>query len=933
MKTRTSVILLALAVLGLVAVQPARAGTLYWDTNGTTAGTATSSTGTWGTNNYWSTSSDGTIATGAWTAGETAVFAAGINGTGYYTVTVSGTQDIGGLTFEEGTVTISGGTALRLVSNAIVDVASGRTAGVSTVISENTAGRTLTKTGAGTLTLSGVNTYTGATTISAGTLRVGADANLGNANSLVFDGGTLQVTGTTLTSYASGLIGTHAVTLTAAKTVGLDINNASNTFTVSQVLNQTTGGLTKAGPGTLILSGANTYTGNTAVNQGFLQLSPSGAITMLVNTISQSVGAAANFNPGSGVIQTTTGTNGIIGGWATYGTNDWAIGSPDGTTLTTVTAATYTDTATALDVPAKYTNNNMNVNSSQTPTDAITPNSLRFNTAAPYTLTLQGSNTITSGGILVGTTVGDNLSKITGGTLTNGTELIVTQNNAGNSLEIGSAITGGGAVTKWGAGTLTLSGTNTYTGGTRINGGMLSTGSLPTSTSSTTGMVAFNNGGILEYTSASSGTVYLDDAPGASNSDFAINVTNAGGNLTVRRGEGGVGAGISYNNIVKGGPGTLTLANANFDDGGDVVVNEGTVVLAGAPNWLYAFNTVGAVTDVKPGAILKFGKYAGDNTFHDGQIAVITGRQLHMTGGTCDLNGAPVNTVPAVEGSGLITNSASGTTAVAKMFVSYDTEFSGNIGDGAGKVAVTVGATAEYNTGTPTGKTWTLSGNNTYSGATSVALAGGVILKAGSTTAFSPNSVFTIGAAGQTGTVDLAGFNNTIAGLTTAGTAASQIVKNSVVGTAILTVNNDATTSNADYTFGGVLRDGTVGEGGGQLGLTKTGSKTLTLTGANTYTGDTTVSAGILEVTTAFFDDLSTVYISSGALLDLNHAWTDTISYLYLAGVMQPTGVYNTLNTPTLSGTGSLNVLTPEPATMALLAVGGLGLILNRKRK
>ena len=128
----------------------------------------------------------------------------------------------------------------------------------------------LTKLGAGTLVLGGTNTFTGAVTLSAGTLSVGADANLGNGNALVFNGGTLQITGTTLNSYAAGVIGTHAVTLTPDTGVGFDIANAANIFTVSQPLNQGAGGLTKVGAGILKLSGANSYTGTTTVDAGTL---------------------------------------------------------------------------------------------------------------------------------------------------------------------------------------------------------------------------------------------------------------------------------------------------------------------------------------------------------------------------------------------------------------------------------------------------------------------------------------------------------------------------------------------------------------------------------------------------------------------------------------------------------------------------------------
>ncbi len=169
----------------------------------------------------------------------------------------------------------------------------------------------LTKLGSGTLVLGGTNTFTGAATLSAGTLSVGANANLGNANALIFDGGTLQITGTALTSYAAGLIGTHAVTQTADKTVGFDISAAGNTFSVNQPLSQGIGGLTKLGAGTLALTSTNTYTGATMVNAG----------TLVVNgTLS---GSATTVNSGG----TLAGDNGALGAVTV---NSGGIFSPGG---------------------------------------------------------------------------------------------------------------------------------------------------------------------------------------------------------------------------------------------------------------------------------------------------------------------------------------------------------------------------------------------------------------------------------------------------------------------------------------------------------------------------------------------------------------------------------------------------------------------------
>ncbi|MES2920357.1 MAG: autotransporter-associated beta strand repeat-containing protein [Verrucomicrobiota bacterium] len=181
-----------------------------------------------------------------------------------------------------GNVTFTGGTLLYGASNSqdlsnrlhnstgavSIDTGANVVTYASAIDSNNTGG--LTKLGSGTLTLAGNNAYTGLTTISAGTLSAGAANNLGEAASnLVFDGGTLQVTGIALTNFSG--IG-HTVSFNSGKTVGLDINNSGNTFTVDQVLNQTTGGFTKLGAGTVVLNQNNTYTGGTTLTAGVLNL-------------------------------------------------------------------------------------------------------------------------------------------------------------------------------------------------------------------------------------------------------------------------------------------------------------------------------------------------------------------------------------------------------------------------------------------------------------------------------------------------------------------------------------------------------------------------------------------------------------------------------------------------------------------------------------
>ena len=172
----------------------------------------------------------------------------------------------------------------------------------------------LVKAGTGLFILSGANTYTGATTINAGTVQLGAADRIANTSTVTVAGGaTFDLNNFTET--IGSLAGAGNVTLgTGIVTTGG--NNASTAY--SGVMSGT-GGLTKAGTGIFTLSGANTYTGATAINAGTLRVAGGAAIadTSAV-TLANVAGAILDLNGTNETIGSLAG-GGAAGGNVTLG--------------------------------------------------------------------------------------------------------------------------------------------------------------------------------------------------------------------------------------------------------------------------------------------------------------------------------------------------------------------------------------------------------------------------------------------------------------------------------------------------------------------------------------------------------------------------------------------------------------------------------------
>jgi autotransporter-associated beta strand protein len=109
----------------------------------------------------------------------------------------------------------------------------------------------------------------------------------------------------------------------------------------------------------------------------------------------------------------------------------------------------------------------------------------------------------------------------------------------------------------------------------------------------------------------------------------------------------------------------------------------------------------------------------------------------------------------------------------------------------------------------------------------------------------------------------------------------------------------------------------------GTMGITKSGAGTMVLSGANNYTGTTTVNEGVLSLSSATLDDISTVIIAADGKMNLNFSGNDVIGNLEIAGSgLLPAGLYNSSH-PTygsyFTGTGSLQILGASGSWISLV--------------
>ncbi|HEV2969144.1 MAG TPA: autotransporter-associated beta strand repeat-containing protein [Pirellulales bacterium] len=248
-------------------------------------------------------------------------YARAISGTGSLTKSGAGRLTLSGNNTFTGTTTISAGT-LQLGDGTTNNgsVASNITDNAALVFAnpnaQNYAGAisgtgSLTKSGAGALTLGGNNTFSGGVTLSAGTVVIGNNNALGTGT-LTAGGGTLQADGNGPYTLSD------AVTLSNTLTVA-----GGNSFTLAGPISGSAG-IVKTGAGTLTLSGTNSLSGAITVNAGTLQLANStvlGTSTVVLNggTLRASSALVATASL-AGFGGTSTSVTGAGTGWTVNNT-------------------------------------------------------------------------------------------------------------------------------------------------------------------------------------------------------------------------------------------------------------------------------------------------------------------------------------------------------------------------------------------------------------------------------------------------------------------------------------------------------------------------------------------------------------------------------------------------------------------------------------
>jgi fibronectin-binding autotransporter adhesin len=629
----------------------------------------------------------------------------------------------------------------------------------------------------------------------------------------------------------------------------------------------------KGGAGTVVLSGASTYTGRTSIYEGALMISADnnlGAATTPLTIAGGTLLSNATFNLAT-THAITIGPGGAGGFAATTG-NTLTVGSVIGGTTELVVglgtvagsgAGTANTTAVLGDGRVDFTAANTFSGGTVINAGSARINGINALGGANYGgLTLNGGKleyaaSLTSGSDL---TIGNGVTLDAGGG---------TIDTNGNNVSYANALRGIGALTKSGAGSLTLNAAAAYAGGTTINGGSLKV-LAPVGSATGSGGVTVNSGGTL----AGAGTI-------------AGNVAvNTGG--TLEPGNGGIGTfnvpaltlgvdslfNYEFNGTLAGDITNVGVSNGLTINGGKFnLFLEGTANPLNIPGVFNVFSYVGSILGTGPSAFSVVNPASGYNyTFGtSGNFVTLTvatsglitewaqpgggtwNLGINWTNATPDVAGATVNLGSAITAPSTVTldgsrtvgaivfNNANAYTVAqgtgGSLNLQASTGSAGlSVNNGAHTIAVPVFLVSPLTAEISTGTSLTLSG--AVSGTQVITKRGNGTLALNAANTYSSTIL-------EAGTIELG--NSAALGsgtLTVAGNGNLRFGVNS------LNVANNiaspvANTLTMDTQSFGVTVSGSISGSGS---LTKTGGGTLTLAGTNTYTGVTSVTGGALSV-------------------------------------------------------------------------------------
>ena len=416
--------------------------------------------------------------------------------------------------------------------------------------------------------ISSNNTYTGATTISGTTGWYGQNQLfVNNANALgaasgdlTISGGYVNLTGKTITRSGNLTISGGSLENGAISKSGSDYNIQGGS--VGAVLGGTAG-LTKSGPATAALGGANTYSGNTTINGGTLNVYVAGGLGNA--TAAVTVNAGATLYTGANLTISRTGNVTVNGGSLTTDNNNFGTISVSGGNFTANNAAVLavklagTAGLTVGGTGATY----LWTDSSYTGATVISSGQLTLGGLGA--ISSQSRLQIDSGAAvnLTGEYAANNINRtfagLTGAGVLDGAGGTVTINKTSGTDTFSGSVQGAQGLIKDGAGTLALSGTNTYNGTTTVSAGTL----LINGSTASSSAVNVSSGGTLGGNGTVGGftTVNGDLKPG-----------NSPGVLTFS-------SGLTLNGTTMMEINGSTTPGTDFDK---VVVTSGTTTLGGA---------------------------------------------------------------------------------------------------------------------------------------------------------------------------------------------------------------------------------------------------------------------------------------------------------------------------------------------------------------